>query len=168
MLNYALHNELGREIPLVSINQVLHFYQGCDIVVREDDGWQLDTLEIASYLDDGRVEVWGKDHEAVPIKDIKLLLRNIEDMRENEEDEYYELCKQVLHLKNPNDEKENILTTADSGESFAWLIENRFDCFRLIPRALALDINNLPSSKSMRIKNVDEWYNTKQQNNGKT
>lgn len=159
MLKYGLYNSSGKEIPLCTTHSVIHFYQGCDILVKDNDGWILDTLEVITYMTDRSIEVWGKQVECVPLREVKLLLKRIEDMSEDEETDYFELCKQVLHLKNPDDEKENMLTTADSGESFAWLIENKFDCFRLIPRAIAFDLNNLPKKIKIIIDEANKKIN---------
>lgn len=152
MVNYAILNDMGKEIPLCDVSHVLHFYQGADVLIKEGRTWFLDVAHIISYQTDGGIEVWGDNCECVTIKEFKFLLRKIENMTEDEEAEYYELCKKILHLKNPEDKKENILTTADSGESFAWLIQNRFDCFRLIERAIAFDKDNLP--KNVKIQSI--------------
>ena len=152
---------MGKEIELCSIDSVLHFYQGCEILVKDNEKWFKDIIHIVCYGNGDKkneTEIWGYQCESVPVKDVKLLLKRIEDMTEDEETEYFELCKSILHFKNKDESKGNVLTTADSGESFAWLIENRFDCFKLIDRAIAVDINNIPKNISKNIieTNVNE------------
>lgn len=125
------------------------------MVVYDTDGfWYKDVVNVVSDTSEGW-EIWGDHHECAPIRKCRLLLKRMEDMNEEEETKYFELCKDILHLKDPNDEKENKLTTADSPESFMWLIQNRFDIFRLIERHLAFNVNKIPTHARNKIREVE-------------
>lgn len=124
---------------MIKFSDIVHFYQGCKFIIKEPDGSDFtDTLNIVSVWDDGHIEVWGNECECVPLEDIKLVLRSDDDMTEDEETEYYELCKKILHKKNPEDEKENMLSTVDSPESFAYMIMKRFDVYKLKDKGYAV------------------------------
>jgi len=118
-------------IDTVNFADVIHFYKGCQIVVK---GWMkekefTDTLNIICDMPDGTIEVWGNECECIPLDKVKLVLRNCNDITDSEYTEYRSLCKRELEKNKSGLYK--ILTTVDTPKSFAWLIKNRFDIFNL-------------------------------------
>lgn len=106
---------------MIEFKEIIHFYQGCEMMVYNSDGTSFkDILNIVSKYDDDdffRVEVWGNDCECVLLEDVKLILRDIETMTDDEKKKYSSLCF-----------ADGSMPTA---ESFAYLINSRFDIFYL-------------------------------------
>lgn len=119
---------------MAEFKDIVHFYQGCNFVIKDADGNDyIDTLNIVTVYDDGHIEVWGNELECVPLSDIKLILREAcYDFMTNKEKEFYSsLCKDIYCNGKIS------YSHIDTPESLAWLIINKFDVFELKEKGFA-------------------------------
>ena len=73
------------------------------------------------------------------IEDVKLYLRPMSSMTEDEKEEYEKLCILIPTQFDSDLQKYDYYTT-DSMESFDWLLKNHFDVRDLIEKGLAIAV----------------------------
>lgn len=117
-----------------NIKDYLHLYLGCSYQWKDDDGeWRRPELLTAYQLNSIRQS--GRE--------VKLILRKLSDMTEEEMDEvwYGHETKTVLVL----DYKNSGITrkVALCSERTRYLLSKGFDIFDLIPAGLAIDSTTL-------------------------
>lgn len=100
--------------------EIIRFYIGCKMIVKDGSGNFEDVLYNA-YPDDNTV--WGLESECVPLKCIKLILKNPAVIKKDAKSEYRNLCKQVR--------VGNKIYNMDTPQSIAWGILNHYDMFDL-------------------------------------
>lgn len=104
--------------------KVFHLYNGSD--------------DIKDYI--CLINVFGDD-DYVDVENIKPYLFPLSSMIEEQKKEYNRLKHNIQLVNEWGCVVENG-ESFDSPESFEYLIENKFDCFGLIPKGLALDATN--------------------------
>lgn len=141
---------------MLSQKEIAQYYIGNYFHVTTPSGDAIMKLDIMGFHGVGFIPGETEDGEwweLEPFQDgytLRPYLRSVGYMSEQEEAEYYSLCKVVLSatresakwkdLKNWKQVKKYV----DTPRSFAWLIKNGFDAFDLIENGLALDISKLP------------------------
>lgn len=85
------------------LKDVIHYYLGAEFIVEYEEGIFKDKVNIISGdIGQDDIEVWGDETEAFPLSKIKLILRDISDMTEEEHVKYYSLCKNVIYENSKN------------------------------------------------------------------
>lgn len=120
---------------------IVPYYLGCKCVNNwfpenhelYNNNWQLASIDINSpkpyRLDTGEDYTWTDS--------IKLILRKIEDMNNEEKNEYHSLVGETT------DGVHVVVIRHDVPASFHWLLKNGFDLFDLIENGLAIDSKTL-------------------------
>jgi len=127
---------------------VIYLYQDCYAQFKNGDGsTEIDKVVIVSYLDDGGVEIWGKDFEAVHIEKVKLILKPMSKITEKQK----AIFRQCFGIE--YDTVQGLVIWHKTPDYFLWSIANGFDIYNLIEAGFAEDY--------YEVFDTNEWVDTK-------
>lgn len=126
------------------IKDYLHLYLGCKVLLPDGSKDILDYVEIDQDI------FWyskGTDHDDKPvspcIEDIKLILRPLSDMTEEELQECGNMIYDFSDDPELNNHQWKDFEIGSAPEQFHWLLSKHFDLFGLIDAGLAIDKTTL-------------------------
>lgn len=142
----------------LSQKEIVKYYIGNYFQVSTPSGSAIMKLSVVVFDDVGFIsgDTENKEYwEIEPFQEgytLQPYLRCVGYMSDQEETEYYELCKIMLSATRESMKYKDLKNWkvvkkyADTADSFAWLIRNGFDAFDLIENGLALNILKLPNN----------------------